>query len=48
MDKRRRKYYDFYTGQKWGDAGNYDLIVDTGEVSIQDAADCLCEMYRKL
>lgn len=48
MDKRRRKYYDFYTGQKWGDAGNYDLIVDTGKVSIQDAADCLCEMYRKL
>ena len=27
-DKSRASYYDFYTEQKWGDAGNYHLSVD--------------------
>ena len=29
IDKNRAKYYDFYTGQTWGDRANYDLCVNT-------------------
>ncbi len=29
IDKNRAKYYDFYTGQTWGDRVNYDLCVNT-------------------
>ena len=28
-DMRRSAYYEHYTGQKWGDAVNYDLCVDS-------------------
>ncbi|MBQ3446561.1 MAG: cytidylate kinase family protein, partial [Synergistaceae bacterium] len=29
----RADYYEFYTGQKWGDKANYDLCVNTSCVS---------------
>ncbi len=28
-NKLREGYYNFYTGQRWGDAANYDLTVNT-------------------
>lgn len=31
MDKQRRKYYEHYTGQTWGDSHSYDLYINTGE-----------------
>ena len=30
IDKNRAAYYRFYTGQVWGDKGNYDFCVNTG------------------
>lgn len=41
MDKQRRKYYENYTGQAWGDPQNHDLNIDTGEVSISQAVDLI-------
>lgn len=41
MDKQRRKYYENYTGQAWGDPQNHDLNIDTGEVSIPQAVDLI-------
>ena len=32
MDKRRATYYNYYTGQNWGAASNYDLCCDTGKI----------------
>lgn len=29
IDKKRARYYRFYTDQEWGDKGNYDLCVNT-------------------
>ncbi|MDD4839977.1 MAG: cytidylate kinase-like family protein [Clostridia bacterium] len=29
MDKKRANYYKFYTGSKWGDLSNYDLVIDS-------------------
>ena len=30
INKGRAEYYEFYTGQKWGDRENYDLCINTG------------------
>lgn len=36
-DKNRANYYSFYSGQKWGQAQNYDLCINSGKMSIDDA-----------
>ena len=38
INKNRAKYYEFYTGQDWGDKANYDICVNTTRVSIESAA----------
>lgn len=38
INKNRAKYYEFYTGQDWGDKSNYDICVNTTRVSIESAA----------
>lgn len=37
MDKKRAAYYNYYTGQVWGKASNYDLCIDTGKLGLQTA-----------
>ncbi len=36
VDKGRSKYYEFYTGEKWGDKSHYDLCINTSNVVIKD------------
>ena len=36
IDKGRSRYYEFYTGEKWGDKSNYDLCINTSNVVIKD------------
>ena len=36
-DKNRANYYSFYSGQKWGQAQNYDLCINSGKMSQEDA-----------
>lgn len=38
MDLQRKKYYEHYTGKTWGKPENYDLCVNTGEMSLEQAA----------
>lgn len=38
IDKERARYYEFYTGQKWGARENYDLLINTTNISPADAA----------
>ena len=37
VDKNRRKYYEYYTGKKWGDRLNYDLCVNTSRQEIKES-----------
>ncbi len=37
-DRQRSKYYNYYTGKTWGAAANYDLCLNTGDMSIEQAA----------
>lgn len=36
IDKNRAKYYEYYTGQKWGAKENYDLCINTTDTVIKD------------
>ena len=36
IDKNRAKYYDYYTGNTWGDKINYDLCINTTDTVIKD------------
>ena len=44
IDKNRAKYYDLYTGQKWGDKSNYDLCINTTDVVIKDIVPYIAKM----
>ncbi len=41
IDKRRRKYYEYYTGLGWGAIENYNLCIDTSAVGIQGAVEII-------
>ncbi len=47
IDRRRRKYYEFYTGQKWGDRNNYDILINTTNANIKELADLLAGHIEK-
>ncbi|MBQ7560716.1 MAG: cytidylate kinase-like family protein [Synergistaceae bacterium] len=32
INKSRADYYEFYTGQKWGDKANYDICINTAKI----------------
>ena len=36
-DKKRAAYYNYYSGEKWGRADNYDLSINSGAVGIDGA-----------
>ena len=38
VDKNRSKYYEFYTGHRWGERLNYDLCINTTGKSIKQLA----------
>lgn len=40
-DGKRGQYYQYYTGNKWGDPTNYNLIINTSDISLEQAADLI-------
>lgn len=46
IDKKREQYYDFYSGQKFGDAANYDVCLDSGALGVDLCVEILKEIYR--
>ena len=36
IDKKRAKYYEFYTGRPWADKLNFDLCINTTETVIKE------------
>lgn len=41
--KNRELYYAHFTGKKWGDPQNYDLMINTSKLSLEDAANLIIE-----
>ena len=46
IDRGRKKYYRYYTGQTWGDRANYDICLNTSHTGIKSAAHALAMMIR--
>ncbi len=48
VDRNRKKYYSFYTGNTWGAKENYDLMVNTSKVEIASLASHLAPYIKSL
>lgn len=44
-DKKREQYYNFYSGQKFGDATNYDICMDSSAIGIDKCIEILKDIY---
>ena len=40
-NRDRAMYYQRYTGKVWGNAANYDLCIDTSDITVEQAADLI-------
>lgn len=45
-DKNRAKYYEFYTGQAWGDKVHYDLCINTSNSDIRQVVAVVAKLFR--
>ena len=48
MDLQRKKYYEHYTGKMWGKSSGYDLCIDTGSVSLEQAAQQIADRFQSM
>lgn len=39
QDKLRRNYYNYFTGNKWGDAATYNICIDSTRLSVDNMAE---------
>lgn len=37
VDKKRKSYYNYYTGRVWGDPQNYDMMINTTNITTEQA-----------
>ena len=47
IDKQRANYYQFYTGQNWGDWLNYDLCINTSNAPIKGIVEAVAHMLEE-
>lgn len=45
MDKKRAKYYEFYTGHPWGDKLNFDLCINTSHTVIKELVPAISKLF---
>lgn len=46
IDKHRAKYYEFYTGQVWGDKNNYDICINTSNKTIKEVVNEILNVFK--
>ena len=47
-DKKRKKYYEYYTDQKWGMAENHNLCLDSGLIGVDGCVETALTYLSKL
>lgn len=47
INKARANHYWQYTGSYWTDARNYDLVVNSSKISIDEIVDIICQSIRR-
>ena len=43
-DSKRKVYYKHYTNRNWGEAGNYDVCLDSGALGVDKCVDFICDI----
>ena len=46
VDKKRAKYYEYYTDRSWGAIDTYDICISTSKVGIDGAVDTILEFLK--
>ena len=46
VEARRAKYYNYYTGKKWGHAASYDLCIDSTVLGFERTAEIIARFVR--
>ena len=46
-DMKRARFYEFHTNQKWGDAKNYSLLINTSNMSTDEVVETIAALYDK-
>ena len=47
-DKKRANFYNYYSGQKWGEAKNYHLSLDSSVLGTDGSAKMICQILENL
>ena len=47
IEEKRSNYYAFYTGKKWGDPQNFDLVINTSRIPLEQAADLIIDYVNR-
>lgn len=48
INRARMNHYQHYTGRRWGDPHNYDIMINTGRMDLSVACDLISGLYRHL
>lgn len=43
-DRERARHYSAFTDREWGDRNNYDLMLNSGELSYENCAKTICSV----
>ncbi len=47
-NQKRIAHYEYYTGQRWGDAHNYDMTINTGITGLPYANKLISKLYKNV
>ncbi len=47
VEKNRKSFYNYYSNKEWGEIENYDLCINTSDISIDDALDVALAFINK-
>ncbi len=48
VDEKRRRYYNYYTGKKYGNPTNYNIAIDTAKFSVNQAVDIIISALKNI
>ena len=46
IDQKRRDYYQYYSGNEWGNPRNYHLSLNSGKLGIERCVDIIMESLK--
>lgn len=48
INRNRIHHYEYYTGRKWGEPHHYNLMLNTGTISLETACKLVKDIYRNM